>query len=165
LSPSTPELPPTRSIEKDNGLRATTDKWFEYLIKVYPHQTDYGGIVWHGHYISWMEEARIECLRSLGIDYVDLVNMGCELPVVEMALRYHQSLKLGDSARIKTRMNQLQGVRMIWDYRIESLDHQRLYLSGQVTLVGIDRDKGKIMRQLPANVKDVLTGVWENSSP
>ncbi len=152
---STPELPPLSSIEKD-GLRATTEKWFEYPVKVYPHHTDYGGVVWHGNYLMWMEEARVACLHSLGIDYADLVNMGCELPVVELALRYHQSLKMGDSAIIKTRMNKLQGVRIIWDYRIESVDGKTLYLSGQVTLVGIDKDKGKIMRQLPVNVKDVL---------
>lgn len=150
------QLPPTTSIQTNDILRANTENWFEYPIKVYPHHTDYAGIVWHGNYIHWMEEARVEYLKNIGIDYADLVNSGCELVVVEINLKYHQSLKLGASAIIKTRMNDIQGVRIYCDYRIESIDGKTLYLTGKITLVGIDRDKRKIMRQLPPAFKDAL---------
>lgn len=156
VTQNNPQLPPTRSIQTDDSLRATTEHWFEYLIKVHPHHTDYGGLVWHGHYLTWMEEARVECLRSIGIEYADLVNSGCELPVVELALKYHQPLNMGMSAVVKTRMSDIQGVRIHWDYQIESLIEQKLFVSGRVTLVGIDRDKKKIMRQLPPVLKDAL---------
>ncbi len=45
------------------------EKWFEYSVRAQPHHTDYAGIVWHGSYIAWMEEARVECLRSIGIEF------------------------------------------------------------------------------------------------
>lgn len=151
-----PQLPPTTSIQTDDSLRATTENWFEYFIKVHPHHTDYAGVTWHGNYLTWMEEARIEYLRSIGLEYADLVNSGCELPVVELALKYHQPLRMGMSAIVKTRMNEIRGVRIHWDYRIESLRGQELYLSGRVTLVGIDLNKGKIMRQLPPVLTDAL---------
>lgn len=151
-----PQLPPTTSIQTDDSLRATTENWFEYFIKVHPHHTDYAGVTWHGNYLTWMEEARIEYLRSIGLEYADLVNSGCELPVVELALKYHQPLRMGMSAIVKTRMNEIRGVRIHWDYRIESLTGQELYLSGRVTLVGIDLNKGKIMRQLPPVLTDAL---------
>ena len=151
-----PQLPPTTSIQTDDSLRATTENWFEYFIKVHPHHTDYAGVTWHGNYLTWMEEARIEYLRSIGLEYADLVNSGCELPVVELALKYHQPLRMGMSAIVKTRMNEIRGVRIHWDYRIESLTGQELYLSGRVTLVGIDLNKGKIMRKLPPVLTDAL---------
>jgi acyl-CoA thioester hydrolase len=47
-------------------------------------------------------------------------------------------------------------VRINWEYKIQSLDQQHLYLTAQVTLVAIDREKGKILRQLPPQVKDML---------
>lgn len=50
----------------------------------------------------------------------------------------------------------MKGVRMEWDYRIESPDGQELYFTGQVTLVSVDREKGKIMRQLPPAVEEVF---------
>jgi acyl-CoA thioester hydrolase len=150
------QLPPTKAITNLQALRATTEKWFEYPIRVHPHHTDYAGGAWHGSYIAWMEEARIECLRSLGIDYVELVKMGYELPVVELSLRYHRVLRMGERAIIKTRMDQVTGVKIHWDYKIQSPDARELYLTARVTLVAIDSEKGKIMRQLPPVVRDAL---------
>jgi acyl-CoA thioester hydrolase len=103
-----------------------------------------------------MEEARVECLRSIGIDFADLVALGCDLPVVELSLRYHRPIRMGMAAVVKTRMADMEGVRINWDYRIQSLDGLELYLTGRVTLVAIDREKGKILRQLPSAVKDAL---------
>jgi acyl-CoA thioester hydrolase len=141
--------------------RATGKNWFEYPIVVHPHHTDYGGIVWHGSYLSWMEEARVECLRSIGINFADLVAMGCDLPVVDLSLRYHRSLRMGESAIVKTRTVDMEGVRIVWEYEIESSDRSTTYLTGMVTLVAVDREKGKIMRQLPTTVKDALIKLWE----
>jgi acyl-CoA thioester hydrolase len=53
-------------------------------------------------------------------------------------------------------MNEIKGVRIHWDYRIESLNNQELYVSGKVTLVGIDRDNRQVMRKLPPLLKDAL---------
>ena len=141
--------------------RSSSQNWFEYPIVVHPHHTDYGGIVWHGSYLSWLEEARVECLRSIGINFADLVAMGCDLPVVDLSLRYHRSLRMGESAIVKTRTVDMEGVRIVWEYEIESSDRSTIYLTGMVTLVAIDREKGKIMRQLPTTVKDALIKLWE----
>jgi acyl-CoA thioester hydrolase len=149
------ELPPTSAIEK-LSYRATSEGWFEYPIVVHPHHTDYGGIVWHGTYLTWMEEARVECLRSIGIDFAELVAMGCDLPVVDLSIRYRRALRMGESALVKTRTIDMEGVRIVWEYEIQSENREIIYLTGTVTLVAVDREKGKIMRRLPASVKDAL---------
>lgn len=147
----------TQAIQRDQGLKATTyGKWFTYPLKVYPHHTDYAGVVWHGTYITWLEEARVEYLRSIGVDFADLIQLGCDLPVVELTVKYHRSLRLGEEAVLETRMEEITGVRINWEYKIQSQDLQQLYLTAQVTLVAIDREKGKILRQLPPQVKDML---------
>ncbi|MDX2214856.1 MAG: thioesterase family protein [Oculatellaceae cyanobacterium bins.114] len=149
-----PELESTSAIAPSSP---TTDtKWFEYLVRVQPHHTDYSGAVWHGSYIVWMEEARVECLRSLGVNFADLVALGCDLPVVELSIRYHRSMQMGMEAAVKTRMSSIEGVRINWDYCIQAPDTQEIYVTAQVTLVTVDREKGKIMRQLPTSVKDAL---------
>ncbi len=154
-----PSLPPTDSIQK-HYLKATNEQWFEYPIKVFPHHTDYGGVVWHGTYLTWLEESRVECLRSSGIEYADLVNLGYELPVIELSIRYHQPLRLGMDALLKTRMTEIDGVRIHWDTNIQSLDGQTVFITARVTLVAIDSKKGKIMRQLPPAVKDALVKLY-----
>jgi acyl-CoA thioester hydrolase len=150
-----PQLSATSSITNNSPGSSFVD-WLEYPIKVYPHHTDYAGVVWHGAYIAWMEEARIECLRSIGVEYGDIIALGCELPVVELSLRYHQPLQLGMSGVLKTRMSEATGVRINWEQLITSVDGQELYFSAKVTLVAVDRDRGKILRQLPASFKDAL---------
>jgi acyl-CoA thioester hydrolase len=155
--PSQPKLPPTSAL--DNPSTNEFGNWFEYPVRVQPHHTDYGGIVWHGSYIAWMEEARIECLRSIGIEFADLAAIGCDLPVVELSVRYHRSVQLGMAVLVKTRMAEVTGVRINWDYAIVSTDGQELYVTAKVTLVALDRDRGKIMRQLPPSFKDALAKI------
>jgi acyl-CoA thioester hydrolase len=106
-----------------------------------------------------MEEARVECLRSIGIEFADLVALGCDLPVVELSIRYHRSVQLGMSVLVKTRMAEVTGVRMNWHYTLVSPDGQDLYITAQVTLVALDREKGKIMRQLPPAFQDALAKI------
>jgi acyl-CoA thioester hydrolase len=143
------------SIEK-LAYNAVNENWFEYPITVYPHHTDYGGVVWHGAYVTWMEQARIECMKSIGIDFASLVEMGCDLPVVEMSLRYHRALQMGETAVVKCKVQNLDGVKIKWDYEIQSVDQAITYTTATVALVAVDVEKGKIMRQLPANVKDAI---------
>ncbi|GAB1544013.1 acyl-CoA thioesterase [Scytonema sp. NUACC21] len=149
-----PQLPPTTAL--DSLSTQALENWFEYPVRAHPHHSDYAGVVWHGTYIAWMEEARVECLRAIGVDYADLVALGCDLPVVELSVRYHSPIKLGMPAVVRTRMAEVTGVRINWDYAIESPDRQELYVTAKVTLVAVDRERGKIMRQLPATVQDVL---------
>jgi acyl-CoA thioester hydrolase len=153
-----PQLPklPTSALETEEGLQANTQSWFEYPVKAQPHHTDYAGIVWHGTYLTWLEEARVEYLRSIGIEFADLVAMGCDLPVVELSLRYHLPIRLGESAIVKVRLVETKGVRINWDYEIQSYDRQEIFLTGKVLLVGVDREKGKIMRQLPSQFQETL---------
>lgn len=150
-----PELTPAGAIQNRRGI--DSEGWFEYLVRVYPHHTDYSGVVWHGTYLAWMEEARVESLRSLGIEYADWVAQGLELPVVELSLRYHRAVQMGQSVAVRTRIAATEGVRLLWDYEIRSADTQELYVTAQVTLVGVDRDKNKIIRQLPPAIKEALT--------
>ena len=134
-----------------------SDAWFEYRVQVYPHHTDYGGIVWHGTYLEWMESARVDYLRSRGLNYADLVAQGVELQVFELTLRYHRGVKMGTIAIVRTRVAPFQGVRMNWDYEIVSDDRQVLYVSAQVTLVPVDAQKGKIIRKIPLILKEIMS--------
>jgi acyl-CoA thioester hydrolase len=149
------KLPPSGELER-RAFQAVGSDWYEYPVTAYPHHTDYAGIVWHGTYIQWLEESRIACLKSLGIDFAELVRIGCDLPVVEIDLRYHRFLRMGEAAIMKARMLDSEGVRITWQYELVSHSREILHLSGTVTLVAVDREKGKIMRQLPAAFKEAL---------
>ena len=130
--------------------------WFEHSVRAQPYHTDYAGSVWHGSYIAWMEEARVECLRSVGIEFADLVALGCDLPVVELTVRYHRPVRMGMIAIVKARLTEVRRVRINWDYQIHSADGQDLFVTARVTLAAVDREKGKILRNLPPVLQDAL---------
>jgi acyl-CoA thioester hydrolase len=130
--------------------------WFEYAVRVQPHHTDYAGITWHGSYIAWMEEARVDYLRSQGIEYADLVAMGCDMPVVDLSIRYRRAVKMGSLAIVKLRIQAIKGVRIVFDYEIYESGSAEINITAQTTLVTVDRDKGKIMRQFPPQLAAAL---------
>ena len=139
----------------------SNNQWFLYPIKAQPHQTDYAGVVWHGSYLNWMEEARIQYFSDKGVEYADLTAKGCDLPVVEMSLRYHKAMKLGTIAVVKSRITNYRGVRMKWEQNIVSPQDEELYLTAQITLVIFDRHQEKILRQPPHPLKNILLEVTQ----
>ena len=149
-----PQLLTTNIVQPE--LKVAPIDWFDYPVRAFPHHTDYAGVVWHGTYLSWLEEARVECLRSMGVDFAELVALGCNLPVMELSIRYHQAIRMGMNAIVRTRIVDMEGVRINCDSQIQSLDGDVLYATARVTLVAVDLAKGKIMRQLPSSVKDAL---------
>jgi len=144
----------------------TPDGWFEFVTRVQPHHTDYAGIVWHGTYLTWLETARVEYLRSRGIGYEDLVKAGLDLPVVDLQIRYHQAIRMGTAIRVRTRLQPQSGVRLTWDYALTSIDQQTVYATATVNLIALQRPlgetessstgAGKILRRLPTVLQQAL---------
>jgi acyl-CoA thioester hydrolase len=133
--------------------------WFNYAVRVYPHHTDYAGVVWHGTYLTWMEEARVECLRTVGMSFEELVSAGVDLPVAEMNLRYHRSARMGDDVLVMTRLVP-DKVRLNWEYQIRT--ETDLCVTAVVTLVPVDFEKRKLLRSLPSSLEGAiakLTGI------
>lgn len=156
--------PLAEDLRRDPQADLPEDGWFEHPVKVHPHHTDYAGIVWHGTYLTWMEEARVEALRSVGLEYADLVELGCDLPVVDLSIRYHRSATMGAELLIRARMREVQGIRLEWEYEMLSIDRTICYTSATVTLVPLRRDNGKVMRKIPPILQAVLTKLAPRSS-
>ncbi|MEL6776133.1 MAG: thioesterase family protein [Cyanobacteria bacterium J06597_16] len=154
--------------------------WYEYPIRVQPHHTDYGGVVWHGTYVTWLESARVECLRAVGAPFDELVASGYDLPVVGIDIRYRQPLTLGQLAVVKTRLAPVKGIRLNWVYEIETkpatpeqdnakrpsdLTKPQVCVTGQVTLVTVSMRDRKVVRRLPPAVSAVVQKVTEAFGP
>lgn len=156
-----------KAVGSEQDLPAPTfeDGWFEYPVRVQPHHTDYAGVVWHGAYLTWLETARIECLRSVGVQFADLVAWGFDLPVVDLQIRYHRALPMGSMAVVKTRITETDKVRICWEYKIQAPVKQTLYVTACVTLVAVNREQAKIMRKLPTDLQNALMQLRSSFDP
>lgn len=126
--------------------------WFEHSIRVQPQDTDYAGVVWHGAYIGWMEAGRIAALRQVGVEYANLVEIGCDLPVIDLSIQYHQPLKMGAVAVVKTRLVARTRIKFHFAQHIHSSDSLTPNITSKVTLVPIDLAQGRVMRRLPQRI-------------
>ncbi|MCP9929108.1 acyl-CoA thioesterase [Cyanobium sp. CH-040] len=112
----------------------------EWLLqrRVLPQHTDHAGVMWHGTYLAWLEEARVEALAAVGLAYSDLSAQGLELPVVSLAIDYRQALLHGDRVELRSEVLPRQGVKLPWRSRFLGPGGQ-LAASAMVDLVLVDR--------------------------
>ena len=70
---------------------------FVFPIRVYWEDTDAGGIVFYANYLKFMERARTEWLRSLGVNQGQLREAtGGMFVVSETRIKYHRPARLDD---------------------------------------------------------------------
>lgn len=76
------------------------DYEFAHPIRVRFAETDAMGIVHHGNYLTFFEEARVAYLRHIGHPFTEWRAAGLESPVLESYVRYRQPLRFDDEATV-----------------------------------------------------------------
>ena len=123
--------------------------------RVLPQHTDHAGVMWHGAYLAWLEEARVEALDRAGLAYSDLSARGLELPVVSLAIEYHQALLHGDRVRVESHVQPRRGLKLPWHSQFVTAAGV-VAATAQVELVLLDCSAGpeqrRLVRRLPADL-------------
>jgi acyl-CoA thioester hydrolase len=114
-------------------------------IRVRYAETDQMAYVYYGNYAMYYEVARVEALRQIGLNYVELEQSGIMMPVYENHSKYHAPAKYDDLLEIKVTIADLPKVRMRFDYEIRN-QSQELINEGYTTLVFIDMKTNKLTR-------------------
>ena len=91
-------------------------------VRVIFGDTDAAGIVYYGNYLRWFEVGRAELMRRKGYSYLDTMDRGVLLPVIEASARYQASARYDDVLRIHAEIRDVRGVRLTFGYRIERED-------------------------------------------
>ncbi len=130
--------------------------------RVLPQHTDHAGVICHGSYLAWLEEARVEALAQVGLDYSDLSARGLELPVVSLAIDYRQALLHGDRVRLESVVLPRQGVKLPWRSRFVTAAGV-LAAEARVELVLVDLSAGpdqrRLLRRLPPDLETAVTAL------
>jgi acyl-CoA thioester hydrolase len=72
---------------------------FHHDITVRFAETDAMGVVHHGSYLLYLEEARVRLLEALGHPYTEVRAHGVDLVVLECHVRYARPLRFGHRVR------------------------------------------------------------------
>ena len=58
-------------------------------------------VVWHGHYVKYLEVARCALLDSIGHNYTHMVESGYAWPVIDLQLRYVRGAVFGQRLTVR----------------------------------------------------------------
>ena len=122
-------------------------------LRIYYEDTDLAGIVYYANYLKFIERARTEWVRSIGVDQVALRDeAGLVFAVRRLEAEYHAPAMFDDLVQVRTRLTKATGARIVLSQDV--LRDGTVLFASTVTLVAIHRD-GTPAR-LPADVRAAL---------
>ena len=118
---------------------------FEWNARVYFEDTDSGGVVYHANYLKFMERARTEWLRSLGLDQIKLKQEDKLMFVVrKIDIQYKIPARFNDELLIQTDCVKTTDYSIILKQNI--LKDRQIITEGKVEIVCINSDFFKPVR-------------------
>ncbi|WP_018674546.1 acyl-CoA thioesterase [Riemerella columbina] len=117
-----------------------------HSIRVRYGETDPMKYVYYGNYAEYLEVARVELFRSIGIAYDEIENRGIWLPVSEFNIKYLKPGKYDELLEIHTYVRKKPaGVKIIFDYEIFNPNGDKI-TEASTTLYFLEAEKQKVIR-------------------
>ena len=93
---------------------------FVLPVRVYWEDTDAGGVVYHAQYLAFMERARSEWMRGLGLGQ-DLLRSRDDLvfAVRAMTTDFRAPARLDDQLQVSVRLLECRGASLVLAQRVE----------------------------------------------
>ncbi len=131
---------------------------FTWPVRVYWEDTDAGGIVYHASYVRFMERARTEWLRSLGLSQQHARQQhGGLFVVTQMSLRYLLPAQLDDLLHISAEPMEQGRASMLLRQRVLRVQPQSALLcEGEVKVGWVDALHLRPAR-IPDNVRTLFS--------
>ncbi len=120
-----------------------------FPIRVYYEDTDLAGIVYYANYLKFIERARSEWVRELGIDQVQMKAEGTVFAVRRVEADYLAPARFDDELVVETTMGQSSGVRLVVNQKVLRVDE--VLFSAIVTIICMNA-AGSVVR-LPAIIR------------
>jgi len=106
---------------------------FRFPVRVYWEDTDAGGVVYYASYLRFLERARSEWLRELGIDQARLLSeQRLQFVVVEANIRYHRPARFDDVLVVTAALAELRGASVLFEQEIRREQADELLVSATV---------------------------------
>ncbi|WMC09383.1 tol-pal system-associated acyl-CoA thioesterase [Oceanimonas pelagia] len=129
---------------------------FCWPVRIYYEDTDAGGIVYNANYLKFMERARTEWLRHLGIEQDGLLAQGIAFVVRRVEMDLRRAARFNDALKVTVTVKMLKRASIVFEQEI--LDHAGLSLvRGEVVIACVDITKMKPFA-IPEPLMGVLSG-------
>ncbi len=120
-----------------------------FPIRVYYEDTDLAGIVYYANYLKFIERARSEWVRELGVDQVQMKAEGVVFAVRRVEADYLAPARYDDELVVETTMEPGSGVRLVVKQDVKR--QGEILFSAIVTIICMNETGG--VARLPAVIR------------
>ena len=125
------------------------------------HDIDMVGVVWHGHYLRYLENARWALMDRLDYGLQKMIDSGYAWPVVDLQAKYIRPARFGDRLRARAALAEFEN-RLAVNYLLTSVTGGDRVLRARTVQVAVDARSGVLQFDCPApfvtHVRAVLAG-------
>ena len=122
-------------------------------------ETDPMKYVYYGNYAEYLEVARVELFRTLGISYDEIEKRGIWLPVSEYKIKYLKPAFYDEILEIHTYVRKVPGVKIEFEYEIYNDSKQKI-TEASTTLFFLDATTNKVSR-CPNFLMELIQKNWK----
>ena len=116
-----------------------------FALTVYFEDTDTAGVVYYANYLKFMERARSDMIRAVGVDQLEVLSSGGgAYYVAECNIRYVRPARLGDDLVVVSTVDQVRAASVTIQQRVIRGDE--LLTDARVTAAFLDAN-GRPQRQ------------------
>lgn len=117
------------------------------------NEVDMMGVVWHGAYVTFLEDAREAFGAKYGLSYTRYIVENIFAPIVDLKISYKKPLRYGMKPVVKITYRQTDAAKIVFDYVILNPEDDSVYLAATSVQVFMDRNYN-LLWESPAFYQD-----------
>ena len=134
----------------------------EYRVQYY--ETDNMGIVHHSNYIRYFETVRTEFIRTAGIPYDRIEELGVYIPVLSVSADYKTAAVYDEIITLSCRLVKLSYASFELEYEVRNAETGQLHVTGWSRHGFTDKSfRPVVIKKAAPEVYEVFRKVYEES--
>lgn len=118
-------------MRKEGAISASID------VTVAFHDIDIIGVMWHGHYLKYLETARWALMDRLDFGYDTMAASGYAWPIVEMHVKYLHAARMGERLNVRASLIEWEN-RITVNYLVTRIADKERLARGKSVQVAVD---------------------------
>lgn len=107
------------------------------------HDIDPMEVVWHGHYVKYLELARCALLQRFDYDYPQMRESGYAWPIVDLRAKYVRSARFGQKLKVRAEIVEWEN-RLKIDYQVSDAATGEVLTRAHSIQVAVDMRSGEM---------------------
>jgi acyl-CoA thioester hydrolase len=117
------------------------------------HDVDLAQVVWHGHYLRYLENARWALMRSIQFDLNDMLESGFLWPVIDLRVKYVRAARYRDRLQVRASLVDWQQ-RLTINYLITDESTGERVVRAQTIQIAVRPPGNEMLFSMPACLTD-----------